>query len=64
MPSECYPVLKEVWVPTYLLVQDVSAGTRVDGYLYDWHESPVEAFGTWYVGVVHSGMLSRSELGD
>lgn len=61
MPSECYPVLKEVWVPTYQIVQNVTKGIKVDGYLYDWHESPAEAFGTWYVGVVHSALLMQSE---
>ncbi len=61
MPSECYPVLKEVWVPTYELMRDVKGRSLMDGYLYDWHESPVEAFGTWYIGVVHSAMLLAEE---
>jgi hypothetical protein len=60
MPSECYPVLKEVWVPTYQVMRAAPA-VRVEGYLYDWHESPAEAFGTWYVGVVHSGLLLGGE---
>ena len=60
LPSECYPVLKEVWIPTYQLMGPVPERVKVDGYLYDWHESPVEEYGTWYVGVVHSGLL----LGD
>jgi hypothetical protein len=62
MPSECYPVLKEVWLPTYQVVQNVTKGALVDGYLYDWHESPIEAFGTWYVGMVHSALLAKSEM--
>jgi hypothetical protein len=61
MPSECYPVLKEVWVPTYQ-VDRAAPGIRVEGYLYDWHESPTEVYGTWYVGVVHSGLLLKSEI--
>lgn len=61
MPSECYPVLKELWIPTFQLVKDVKFGAQVDGYLYDWHESPTDAFGTWYVGVVHSAMLLAEE---
>jgi hypothetical protein len=61
MPSECYPVLKEMWIPTYQVVRNVMKGIRVDGYLYDWHESPAEAFGTWYVGVVHSALLLQAE---
>ena len=63
MPAECYPVLKEVWIPTYLIASNVVRDARVDGYLYDWHESPLETPGTWYVGVVHSGLLLQ-ETGD
>ena len=57
MPSECYPVLREAWVSTYQLVANVAAETKVDGYLYDWHESPLEALGVWYVGVVSAALL-------
>ena len=64
MPSECYPVLKEVWLPTYQIIDDVAKKTSVDGYIYDWHESPAEAYGTWYVGVVHSGLLLQETLAD
>jgi hypothetical protein len=64
MPSTCYPVLKEVWVPTYELMKDIKFGSLVEGYLYDWHESPSEGFGTWYVGVVHSALLAQNELFD
>lgn len=63
MPTECYRVLKEVWLPTYQILNKNLKDTLVDGYLYDWHESPVEEFGTWYVGVVHSGLLAQEALG-
>lgn len=52
MPSECYPVLKEVWLPTYGLKQSIPAHQFVNGYLYDWHEQPGEKVSCWYVGVV------------
>lgn len=58
LPSECYPVLAEVWVPTYNIDNRLSGGNLVDDYLYDWHETPEDVHGVWYVGVVHRGMLA------
>lgn len=97
LPSECYQVLREVWMPAYLLLiggtrfrasanregvapakprnaseESISQTTvslawlnkiQPEGYLYDWHESPTEAHGTWYVGVVHSGLLAHEGHG-
>ncbi len=54
LPSEYYPVLAEVWIPRYNLKERLSQTILIDGYLYDWHESPLEADGIWYVGVVQA----------
>ena len=52
LPSDLYPVLKETWLPKYGLTTSLPDVDLVEGYLYDWHESP-NAFGEcWYVGVV------------
>jgi hypothetical protein len=52
LPTDCYPVLAETWVPTVCLPSMLAAGL-VDDYLYDWHQSPDYAQDPWYVGVVH-----------
>ncbi len=52
MPSAYYPVLEEVWLPSYQLNQLGEGQELVQGYLYDWHESPLANDGEWYVGVV------------
>lgn len=52
MPSDFYPVLREVWLPRYLLAEKLPQESLVNGYLYDWHESPEGEGGMWYVGVV------------
>jgi hypothetical protein len=52
MPSDFYPVLTEVWLPRHTLRNALPYETLVQGYLYDWHESPQNEFDTWYVGVV------------
>ncbi len=57
LPSECYPVLKEFWVPTYQVTDMLTVSGLVDGYLYDWHESPEDVLGAWYVGVVNGGLI-------
>lgn len=57
LPTQCYPVLREVWVPQLLIQHQVSEFDFVDGYLYDWHESPSQDDGVWYVGVVDRQML-------
>ena len=54
LPSDCYPVLTELWVPVYRLKDHLKTLDLVDGYLYDWHESPQDEAGAWYVGVVDS----------
>jgi hypothetical protein len=58
MPSDCYPVLREVWLPTYGLSQALPAHPLVTGYLYDWHERPDQRNGCWYVGVVSEDLAT------
>lgn len=52
LPSEFYPVLKEMWLPRYNFWNVLQNGTLVGGYLYDWHEPPTEERDEWMVGVV------------
>lgn len=59
LPSECYPVLADVWVPQLWLGCDLTSLDFVEGYLYDWHEKPKQEAGVWYVGVVDQGLLPR-----
>ena len=54
MPSEFYPVLREIWIPRIKLSEALQSDDLVTGYLYDWHESPNEEKGSWYVGVVNA----------
>ena len=57
LPTECYPVLREMWVPRYRLDDGICSLDLVCGYLYDWHETPMDADGTWYVGVVDGALV-------
>lgn len=52
LPSICYPVIAEVWLPRYKLIDHLPDRPLVDGYLYDWHETPKDDAGEWVVGVV------------
>lgn len=52
MPSDFYPILKETWLPCHNLSQKLTHGGLINGYLYDWHETPDSQAGCWYVGVV------------
>jgi hypothetical protein len=52
LPSDFYPVLREIWVPKHCLTKKFPQQELVEGYLYDWHESPETDIGSWYVGVV------------
>lgn len=56
MPSEFYPVIKEVWLPCHGLARRISNDDLMAGYLYDWHETPVEGRDEWYVGVVKADL--------
>jgi hypothetical protein len=52
LPSDFYPVLKEIWLPRHLLSRSFPREDLVPGFLYDWHETPEHELGSWYVGVV------------
>lgn len=63
LPSECYPVLTEIWVPVQGIRRRLADTTFVEGYLYDWHETPDNESGTWYVGVVNRSMVGSEGHG-
>jgi len=52
LPIDLYPVLKETWLPKHGLMSLLPDVDLVEGYLYDWHESPNVSGECWYVGVV------------
>ncbi len=52
LPCECYPILCETLLPRHNLAKSLLDRGLVNGYLYDWHESPPVEGGAWYVGVV------------
>lgn len=56
LPSDFYPVLEERWISRHKLTDRLPRAPLLDGYLYDWHESPEDENGLWYVGVARSGM--------
>ncbi|MBX3097189.1 MAG: hypothetical protein KF812_10025 [Fimbriimonadaceae bacterium] len=59
LPMDCYPVLTERWVLATQIDHTLADPKLVDGYLYDWHESPEIPSGTWYVGMVDRGMIQE-----
>ncbi len=59
MPSDFYPVLMETWLPRHNLSRHLPATTLVQGYLYDWHETPDHEHGAWYVGVVMADLAQE-----
>lgn len=61
LPSECYPVLTETWIPVYRLQERLPEIDFVSGYLYDWHEASRDENGVWYVGVVTDALLSGAK---
>jgi len=61
MPSECYPVIHESWMPRYGLNERLASADIVGGYLYDWHEAPDDNCGCWYVGVVRAALAKTLE---
>ena len=52
LPSDFYPVLGDCWLPKSRLGDLLPMAPLLEGYLYDWHESPPDGDGLWYVGVV------------
>jgi hypothetical protein len=61
MPSDYYPVLKETWLPRFQLSKKLPHESLVNGYLYDWHETPDVECGSWYVGVVEETLSQAPE---
>jgi hypothetical protein len=61
MPNDFYPVLREEWLPSYRLTERLSNSFLVNGYLYDWHESPGSTDEPWYVGVVDEALAKAEE---
>lgn len=61
MPAFFYPVLEEIWLPRHRLDNYLKGRDLLDGYLYDWHEKPIEDQGSWYVAVVNRDLAK--ELG-
>ena len=59
LPSDLYPVLKETWMLRYQLVNRLPGENLVNGYLYDWHESPENDHDVWYVGVVQEELANQ-----
>jgi len=57
LSSSAYPVLAEIWVPTYRLGSKLSAQRWIEGFLYDWHESPALSSEPWYIGVVKANAM-------
>lgn len=58
MPSDFYPVLKEVISPKYKLMERLLNQEFVGGYCYDWHEAPDgDGEQHWYVGVVNENLI-------
>lgn len=55
MPSDCYPVIGETWLPAFGLHRRLPGVTLVPGYEYDWHEAGEDS---WVVGVVAADMAS------
>lgn len=60
LPSEFYPVLKEIWMPCHQLSKKLPGETLVQGFLYDWHEMPDTTHANWYVGVVNVELTGAS----
>lgn len=61
LPSGCYPVLMETYVPVHRLDELLSGREWVQGYLYDWHEPQEDGEAGWVVGVVAKGLLEELE---
>ncbi len=64
MPSDFYPVLTETWLPRHNLSTWLAQESLVNGYLYDWHESPHSEEEPWYVGVVDQALASTLIVPD
>lgn len=59
LPSECYPVLRETYLPSYKLSRKLPEQTLVEGFLYDWHDMVPNHDEPCFVGVVRQEMVDR-----
>jgi len=62
MPSDFYPVLREIWLPRHHLFEKLPHQSLVNGYLYDWHETVDGGESSWYVGVVAADLAQALHL--
>jgi hypothetical protein len=59
LPNSCYPVLRETYLPIYQLQGRVDDLSLVEGFLYDWHQSPDASDPAWYFGMVDEQLAKR-----
>jgi len=57
LPNECYPVLVETYVPRHRVLKHFNELHLVEGFLYDWHQSPDSEEDCWYIGMVNSELV-------
>jgi hypothetical protein len=60
MPPSFYPVLREIWMPRFQVLDRFPMKDLVQGYLYDWHENPTIEVDCWYVGVVSADLMHEA----
>jgi len=59
LPTACYPVLVERWLPRHGLIRRLPDADLVDGYQYDWHEAGDPSEDGVVVGVVKRELVDR-----
>lgn len=59
LPSNFYPILKEIWIPTVHLPRRFLEDDFIEGYHYEWHETPESLDGLqhWVVGVTQADAI-------
>ncbi len=64
LPTSCYPVIAEVWMPRHKLMDRLPDTPLVQGFLYDWHETPKSGRQDWVVGVVRESIANIWDSGE
>lgn len=59
LPTCCYPVIAEMWVPRWRLPDGLPKQSLAPGYLYDWHDCPDPILDEWFVGVVREELVQQ-----
>lgn len=59
LPTMCYPVVTEMWMPRINMPDRLANDRLLEGYLYDWHVTPETHEGIWYVGVVNTDKVHQ-----